>query len=355
MSTVSDPAPSGRRSAAARWGVRLLLLALAALVVVAVVRVLRGLDLEAIGAAIGRLTWWQLAVLLGLLLLRQVLSATPLTVYISGVSLWRAVINDLSAMTAAAFAPAPSDIALRIAIFTSWGVAAPTAIAGAVLNALSLFIVRFGAPLGGFAIVAAIGGPLGVRAVDLLSLCVSAALVTMVVLVARAEGSAVRIGRWAGRVARRFRRGVEPDRWGAAFGAFQRAVAGDLRRRLPRGLLGVAVMILADLALLTATMRFVGVSPAETPLLALAAAFFFAYPLTLFPMQGAGLVDVAILGALVASSGDSVAEAATAGLLIWRAFTIFGTFFLGLLAVLIWRRGMGGRKRDGRKRGAASA
>ncbi|AYG03060.1 lysylphosphatidylglycerol synthase domain-containing protein [Gryllotalpicola protaetiae] len=352
------PPPTGQpatRSVGTRWAIRLALLVLAALVVIAAIRLVRNLDFATIGGALERLTWWQLLGLLGVLLIRQVLSATPLRVYIPDISLWRATVNDLSAMTAAAFAPAPSDIALRIAIFTSWGVPTPTAVAGSVLNALSLFIVRFAAPLGGFALIAIVGEKLGVRAIDLLSLAVSAALVTMVVLVARAESSAVRIGRWGGRVARRVRRGVDPESWGEAFAAFQRGIAGNLRRRLPRGLLGVAAMILADLTLLTLALRFVGVDPSEASLVTIAAAFFFAYPLTLFPVQGAGVVDVAILLALSAASGDGIVETATAGLLIWRAYTIAGSFLLGAIAVLVWRGGVRRRRQETPAEAAASS
>ena len=56
-----------------------------------------------------------------------------------------------------ALAPPPSDMALRVAMFKSWGVPPPTAIAATSMNALSFFVARFSAPLLGFFLVAVPG------------------------------------------------------------------------------------------------------------------------------------------------------------------------------------------------------
>ena len=53
---------------------------------------------------------------------RQVLNALPLALYIRGVSTYRATINDLGAILMSVVAPPPSDLALRVTMFTSWGV-----------------------------------------------------------------------------------------------------------------------------------------------------------------------------------------------------------------------------------------
>ena len=63
----------------------------------------------------------------------------------------------------------------------------------------------------------------------------------------------------------------------------------------------------------------------------------------MFPVQGAGVVDVAILLGLFGASGHPSIDTATAGLLVWRAFTIAGTYLLGLVAAAIWRSGRGSR------------
>jgi len=325
------------RSVAMRWTLRVALLVVAALAVVAVVRTMHDLNLGAIGEALGRLRWWEIVVLLAVLVLRQLLSALPLTIYIPGVSLWRAVISDLTALTTAALASAPGKIAARVAIFAAWGIPAASALAGSVLNTLTMFVVRFGIPLIGFVLAAVSGTYRSIQLLDVLSLCFSGALIAVMVMVASAEATAVRIGRWAGRSARRFRAGVDPDRWADSLGRFQQAVAGELPRRFARGVLAVTLIPVSELALLILAVRFVGLTPAAAPAPAIAAIFFLAYPLTMFPLHGAGLLDVAILLSLFGTGGGAAVDAATAGLLIWRALTVVGPYALAAIVVAIWR------------------
>lgn len=326
------------RTRATSWAARLALLLLAAVVVVAVVRAYRRLDLEAIGAALGQLDWWHVPVLVAMLLGRQVLNAAPLAVYVPGAGFYRATINDLAAATASSFGPPPSDMVLRVTTFRSWGFDVSRALAATTMNAVTMFILRFSAPLVGFILLPLIGVPLGLRALDVLSLLVGAALVIGVLLVVRAESQAERIGRLAGRAARTVRRGVDPEGWAGAFVTFQQNIAGGFSTRFPRALLATFAMMGVDMLLLTLALRFVGVEPSQVSVLVIASAFFFAYPLTLFPMQGAGVLDAAIVAALVQSAGHGVTEAAIAGLLIWRLFTIAGPLLLGAGAIVVWRR-----------------
>jgi hypothetical protein len=325
------------RSRAVRWAVRVALLVLAAFVVIAVARTMHDLNLRAIALALGRLRWWEIAVLVAVLVLRQLLAALPLTIYVPGVSLWRAVVTDLTALTTAAFASAPGKIAARVAIFNSAGVPTGVALAGSVLNTLTMFVARFGIPVIGF-LLAAVGGTYRpAQLIDIVSLVFAAALVVGMLMVASAEETAFRIGGWAGRIARRFTARVEPARWAESFTGFQQAVAGDLPRRLARAALVLGVMLMSELALLLLAFRFVGVTASDAGALAIATIFFFAYPLTMFPLQGAGVVDVAILLSLFGSGGGPAVDAATAGLLIWRALTVAGPYVLAGVAVGIWR------------------
>jgi hypothetical protein len=332
---ASEPATG--RSQAVRWAVRVALLALVALFVVAVVRTMHDLNVGAIASALGRLHWWEIAVLIAVLVLRQLLIALPLTIYIPGVSPWRAFVADVTALTTATFASAPGKIAARVAIFRSGGTPTGTALAGSVLNTLTMFVARFGVPLFGIALVAVTGAYRPLQLLDLVSLVFAAALVVGMLMVASAEETAVRLGGWAGRIARRFRARVEPDGWAESFGRFQQDLAGDLPRRLPRAALVLAVMLLCEFALALLAFRFVGVTPADASALAIATIFFFAYPLTMFPLQGVGVVDVAILLALFGRGGGPAVDAATAGLLIWRALTVVGPYALAAVAVGIWR------------------
>src|SRR5699024_11293324 len=110
-------------------------------VAVAVLRILGVIAWEQVWAALGQLSWWHPLVLVVLLLLRQVLNGSPLAFYISGISLYRATLNDLGASTMAAVAPPPGDIALRVARVTSCGVRPSRAVAGAATKPLTFVIV----------------------------------------------------------------------------------------------------------------------------------------------------------------------------------------------------------------------
>src|SRR5699024_12019891 len=113
--------PPSSTVTAGGWVRRVLLLALAVAVAVAVLRILGAIAWEQVWAALGQLSWWHPLVLVVLLLLRQVLNASPLAFYISGISLYRATLNDLRAITMPAVAPPPGVIALRVAMFTPCG------------------------------------------------------------------------------------------------------------------------------------------------------------------------------------------------------------------------------------------
>lgn len=320
------------------WMLRLALLVVAVWVILAMARAYRALDVEAIGAAFANLLWWQTIVLLIVLLVRQVLNAAPLSIYIPGVSLWRATVNDLAASTASAFAPPPSDMALRVALFTSWGYGVDVSMAGTTMNAMNLFIVRFGTPLVGFVLLPFTGRAPGLRLLDLGSLLVCAALVAGVLLVVRSGTRAAVLGRRLGRVARRFRASITPDAWADGFQHFQQHIASGFSWKFPRAIVCTLAMVAVDLVLLVLALRFVGVASTEASLLIVAAAFVFAYPLTLFPMQGIGIMDTAILATLVGVAGPEVASPAVAGLIIWRVYTVGGPLLLGVVAIAFRRR-----------------
>jgi uncharacterized membrane protein YbhN (UPF0104 family) len=92
---------------------------------------------------------------------------------------------------------------------------------------------------------------------------------------------------------------------------------------------------------LFASLRFVGLTPAQLPAADILIAYLFAFPLTAFPMSGLGVVDAAALASMIEAGGAGVTEPAIAGLNIWRVFTVVVVFLLGLIAVAAWRRTSG--------------
>jgi uncharacterized membrane protein YbhN (UPF0104 family) len=270
---------------------------------------------------------------------RQVLNALPLSLYIPGVSPLRATVNDLGAILMSAVAPPPSDLALRVGMFNSWGVPTVKGLAGTVMNTPTFYIVRFAAPLGGFVLLALAERRASFALIDLVCVAIAISILVGVLLVVRSEQLATRVGSWAGRTAHPVRRRVDPDAWTRACVDFREQIASRFRYGFPRSLLGLCGMLPADLTVLTLSLRFVGVSVTEVPLVDIAIVYLFAYPLTLFPFSGIGILDAVILAALVESGGHDVEAASVAGLVVWRVFTLALPIAMGVAAVAAWRRG----------------
>ena len=315
-----------------------MLLAVAAVATVVIVRLVGVIDWSEVWDALTQLTWWQPVVLVVVLVVRQVLNALPLALYIPGVSAYRATINDQAAILMSTVAPPPSDLALRMAMFNSWGVPTAKGLAGTVMNTLTFYIVRFSAPALGFLLLAVLGRPPGPRWFELLSIAIAVTILVGVLFIVRSDPLARRVGTTAARMARRVRRDVDPEAWAQACLGFRRDIAARFRHGFPRSLVALVGMLAADLAILALCLRFVGVDASEVGLFDIAVAYLFAYPFTIFPFQGIGVVDALVLAALVEAGGIEIEAACVAALLVWRVFTVAGPVLMGVGALAIWRR-----------------
>ncbi len=345
----AEPVPSpgellaevDRTGLKAAWVGRLVMTALAVLLVVVIGRFIRRVDWSMVWSALSQLSWWQPLLLFVLVLFRQVANGAPLMFNIPGVTLRQAAISDLAASTMGVIAPPPSESALRIAMFRSWGTPLSLAVAGAVMNSVTFFLIRFSAPALGFLVVALTGRSVGLRWLDVISLLIAALLLIGLLLVVRTATWARWGGLQAGRLARRLRPEVDPDAWADACAAFRDGIAGRFGFAFPRALLANLVMLMLDATILFASLRFVGLTTDQLPAADILIAYLFAFPLTAFPMSGLGVVDAAALASMVEAGGPAVTEPAIAGLIIWRLFTVVVVFLLGLIAVGAWRRASG--------------
>jgi uncharacterized membrane protein YbhN (UPF0104 family) len=168
---------------------------------------------------------------------------------------------------------------------------------------------------------------------------VAVAILVAVLLVVRSDQLAIRVGSFSGRMARKVRPSVDPDAWVRACVDFRVQISARFRYGFIRSLLALCGMLAADLTVLVLSLRFVGVSSSEVPLLYAAIAYLFAHPFTLFPFSGLGIVDALVLAAVVEAGGLEVEAAAVAALVVWRVFTVAVPILMGLGAVTAWRRG----------------
>jgi uncharacterized membrane protein YbhN (UPF0104 family) len=326
------------RSRRRAWLIRIALLVVAAVVLWTVVQLVGRVDWSAVGDALGRLAWWQLVVLLLVVVVRQVLNALPLAFYIPGLSVLRATLNDLASVLMALVAPPPSDLAIRMAMFTSWGFPVSRAAGGAVMNTVTFYVVRFSAPLLGLVVLLVAWHDVGPVWFAGVSVLIALAILAGLLLVLRGETVAATVGRTGARVAGRFRRGLDPEAWAAACVRFRGDTVSGFRRGFPRSLLVLVAMLLVDAAILLLAMRFVGVGASDVPAVVVVGAFLYAYPLTLFPVSGIGVVDAALLAAFVEVGGLSTEPGVVAALMVWRVVTVPGPAVMGAGAVAWWRR-----------------
>ncbi|MEP9364234.1 hypothetical protein ABLE68_14805 [Nocardioides sp. CN2-186] len=315
----------------------MVLLVVAALVLWTAVQLVGRVDWHAVGSALGELAWWQFTVLVVVLVARQVFNGLPLAFYIEGLSVLRATLNDLASVLMALVAPPPSDLAIRLAMFSSWGIPVSRGAGGAVMNTVTFYVARFSAPLIGLLLLA-IGwhdiGPVWYAAVSTL---IAAAILVVLVLVLRGQSFAARAGATAARIVGRFRKGTDPEAWSDACLRFRAEMSSTFRRGFPRSILAMLALLLTDGTMLLLCLRFVGVGPGDLPAVVVYGAFLYAYPLTIFPIAGIGVVDAALLAAFVEVGGLDIEAGVVAALLVWRVLTVLGPAAMGAGVVGWWR------------------
>lgn len=334
---VGPVAPAPPRRGMVR---RLVVLTVCLVVVWLAARFVGDVDWSSVWASLGKLAPWELGVLVGLMLVRATLNALPLALFIHGVGLVRALVCDLTVHLLSVVAPPPSDLVLRLKMFSSWGVPAPAGLAGTVANTIVFYTVRFAMPLVGTAILVATRWETGPVVPVLLSSLVSAAILSMALGAIRRESSAARVGLSAGRVAARVRPSVRPEEWSSSAVTFRMHVVDGFRSHLVVSMLGLVTMVLVDASMVVLALRFVGISGQSVPALDVYITFCLVYPFTLFPLMGLGIVDALLLAEVVDAGGAGVEAVAIAGLAVWRTVTLGGPVALGGLTLAAWRMGL---------------
>lgn len=323
-----------------RWGRPIGLLLLSAACAWIIVGLVGKIDWSAAWDAIGRISLWQVPVLLVVLAVRQVLNASPLALFIDGLGIRRAVQNDQAAILTATIAPPPADLVLRVAMFGSWGIPAAQGLAGAMMNTVTFYVARFTVPVVGLALVLSTTVPYHAIYAWSAVLGGASAVTLLGVLwaVLRREQAARWIGATAGGLASRVRSSVEPEAWAASAVDFRSHVVRQSKRGVPASLAALLAMVLVDGLLLSLSLRCVGVSGAEVSTIAVIGVFLTAYPLTLFPLAGLGVLDATVLAALVATGGLDLEPDLVAGLLVYRVTTLLVPMLFGLVSISWWRR-----------------
>ena len=326
----------GRRA----WVRRLVLLAIAGVATFVIVRLVGAVDWAEVWDALSHLSWWQPIVLLVVLVVRQVLNALPLALYIPGVSAYRATHQRPRR---------DPDVDGRA---TPQRPGAPDGDVQLLGRAHRQGAGRHGDEHADVLHRALLGAGRGLRAPGRHRASARPAVVRAAQhrdlghhpgrrAVRRTQRRRWHVA-WERRLpgwSRRVRKDVDAEAWAQACLGFRRDISARFRHGFPRSLVALVGMLVADLAILVLCLRFVGVDRTEVGLLAIGVAYLFAYPFTIFPFSGHRRRRRP--RARRASSRPAASRSrrrAVAALLVWRVFTVAGPVLMGVGALAIWRR-----------------
>jgi uncharacterized membrane protein YbhN (UPF0104 family) len=314
------------------------LLAVAFLVARIIIGLVGSIDWTAVWSSVRQLTVPGAILLLVVLLIRQSFNAVPLAKFVRGLSLPRSMQNDLGAILIGTVAPPPSDVVLRVSMFRSWGLDPIEGMAGVTLNTLTFYVVRFAAPMLGLVLFAFVEAESGHAWAAVASGAIACVILVALVSLSRGDRLARIVGLTAGRVASRFRAGIEPEAWSTSVVAFRSRVGDRVRTGIAPSLLALTVMVLAESSLVLVSLRLVGVESEAVPALLVASTVLMAYPLTLFPLMGLGILDAVLVAAWTQTAGVEHEAQIVAGLIVWRVFSLLVPMLLGAIAIAWWRR-----------------
>jgi uncharacterized membrane protein YbhN (UPF0104 family) len=300
-------------------------------------------DFSQVWSAIRSLGWGEVVVLFAFagwnLLTYQFVTMAALP----GLSLGRAFMVGQISTAVSNTVPAGSAVGIGItyAMFSSYGYSAVEIGLAAALSGIWNLFAKLGLPIVAFAIVAFRGDPNpALLSTAVVGLGVLLAAVAAMVLFARSEALAHRLGGWLGTaatsLARPLRRGPFDD-WPERFVRFRTRTEGLLAQRWHWLTATSLLSHLSLFALLLVSLRLLGVPAEDVTTPEALAAFALVRLVTALPITpgGVGVVELGMSAALVVAGG---AEApVVAAVLVYRTLTYALQIPVGLVCWIIWR------------------
>lgn len=303
-----------------------------------ITRIASSVDWPAVWSSVQLVSPLSAILLLAFLATRQVFNAIPLTRFVKDLTLKQSIQNDLSAFLTGTVAPPPADVVLRVSMFKSWDIDPVEGMAGVTLNSLTFYAVRFLAPAIGVMFLVFDEVESGQVLSAFLSSLISVAILVALYFISQGDRLARMIGSTAGSVAARFKKTVNPDEWAEAVVDFRAKIGDRVHTGIIPSMGALIAMVLSDATILFISLRTVGVDSSVLPLAVIYGTFLVAYPLTLFPLAGLGILDAALIAAWLDYAGDGYESQFVAALIAWRVVTLLVTLTCGLLSLFLWRR-----------------
>ena len=301
-------------------------------------------DYRDVWGVVKTLSWTDVAVLFGAVLLNLATFAPPWMAALPGLRFPQAFVVTQASTASTYVAPAGVAVgmALSYAMLRGWGFASAAVGLAVALTGVWNQLAMLAFPTVALGLLATTGDPHA--AVDTIAVIGLAILVAVVAAFA-AGLSTPTFARWIGDVtARMVSRGLrlfrrEPVGWdGESFVAFRARTNLLLRRRWHVLTLATLAGQLTVFLVLLASLRVLEVTGSEVSAVEAFAAWSLARLLGSIPITpgGLGVVELGLTTALVGFGGPQVEV--VAAVLVYRAVTMLPTLVIGLLAGLSWRR-----------------
>jgi putative heme transporter len=290
------------------------------------------------------LSWTEVALLLGAMLLNLVTFAPPWMAALPGLRFRQAFVVTQASTASTYVAPAGVAVgmALSFAMLRAWGFASAAVGLAVAVTGVWNQLAMLAFPTVALALLALSGG--AHTALDTIAAVGLAILVVMVAgfaaglssprLARRVGDVAARIVSWGLRLIRK-----EPVGWdGDAFVRFRNRTNRLLRGRWHVLTLATLAGQLTVFLVLLVSLRVLGVSGSEVSAVEAFAAWSLVRLLGSIPITpgGLGVVELGLTTALVGFGGDQVGV--VAAVLVYRVMTVVPTLVIGLLAGVTWKR-----------------
>jgi uncharacterized protein (TIRG00374 family) len=290
------------------------------------------------------LSWTEVALLLGAMLLNLVTFAPPWMAALPGLRFRQAFVVTQASTASTYVAPAGVAVgmALSFAMLRAWGFASAAVGLAVAVTGVWNQLAMLAFPTVALALLALSGG--AHTALDTIAAVGLAILVVMVAgfaaglssprLARRVGDVAARIVSWGLRLIRK-----EPVGWdGDAFVRFRNRTNRLLRGRWHVLTLATLAGQLTVFLVLLVSLRVLGVSGSEVSAVEAFAAWSLVRLLGSIPITpgGLGVVELGLTTALVGFGGDQVDV--VAAVLVYRVMTVVPTLVIGLLAGVTWKR-----------------
>jgi uncharacterized protein (TIRG00374 family) len=305
----------------------------------------KGIAFSQVWAAIRALTWLELATLVAVAGWNLCTYALVWMSVTPGLGFWPAMVMTQSTTAVANTVPGAGPvigIGMTYGMLGSWGYSRSRTTTAVLVSGVWNSFIKLGLPVLALALVVLQGDAGGGRLIAALAgIAGLVAAIGVFALLLRSEEGARRFGVLAGRVASRVVRlaGRPPVAgWELATVKFRARTIDLVEHRWPVITVTSLVSHLSLYLVLLLALRHLGVSNAEVGWAEVLAVFAFARLVTAIPITpgGAGLVEVVLIGGLVAAGGAK--PEVVAAVLIYRALTWLLPIPLGVGCYLWWRR-----------------